>query len=326
MEDTNDASFIVQEEKERKIKKDIECNNFTSLITTLNLFDENSENNLLLDDDEISQMKGHAYYSLGSILLQDKHTNEDEKSIINAYNISKDVDKAILCFAKALTLGYSDAANKLFKIYYFDDDGKKDYEKAWQFCNIGVELFNTRSYFNKGIMLYEGLGVKKNYQLARKCFEISFMEDGKLGGYELGMMYEKALGVAENDEKAFEYFYGAAECGDKHACFKLGAILSGFYVDKYQTIEKRPDVAIECFNEYLKKCAPQKRINAVTSIGKIKFRSTEKKERADGVRKLVRSARNGDKVARDFLTKKTAYGSPKESVKTFDFSILDKSI
>ncbi len=326
MDETQSASFVLQTEKERKIKKDIEYNNFNKVLTSLGLFNEKFAKKLLPDYDELADMKGKAFCSLGNILLQDQHTTEVEQSLIKTYHIEKDVDKAILCFTNALRLGYGDAANKLFSIYYSGAEGKTNYEKAWQFCNIGVELFDIKSYFNKGLMLYKGRGVKQDYALARRCFEISFIEDGKLGGYELGMMYEQALGVQEDDEKAFNYFHSAAECGDGYAFFKLGAIFSGFYGDKYKTIQKRPTMAIECFNEYLKTCSPKKRVNAITSIGKIKCGSNQIKEKADGIRKLVRASRLGDKYASDFLTTKTTFGSPKETVNMFDINILNKSL
>lgn len=323
MEGTEESVLIFNEQQKRVVQKLVEDNDFNKLIRALGLFNDEEVQVMLLDKNEIADLQGAALYSLGKILTRSKKMNAKEKEIADKFDIQKNIQKAIYCYTKSLMCGYGPAANKLFNIYYNSKDGFQDYEKAIQMAQIGVELFNTASYYNMGKLYYEGKAVKRNCNVARKYFEISFMENGKLGGYELGMIYERGWGVGANQSTAFDCFYSAAECGDILATFKIGAILSGFYEDKYTAVRPKPKEAISFFEEYLKHCSPNKRTNAVTSIGKIEHKSENIRERADGIKKLVREAKKGDEFAMSYLTEQTSYGKELSMPKTIDLSVLD---
>ncbi len=318
MEGTESSCFVVSEITERKILRDIEENNFNSLIEEMGLFDKEAISKQYLDKTEVADLKGEALYNLGMALSHDKKATKEQRELIKQYHIEQNLEKAISCFYQSLKCGYGEAANKLFTFFYHQNSEFKDYGKAFQIAQVGIELFNANSYFNMGRMFYEGNGVQQDYRKAREYFEVSFDENPKHGGYELGVIYERALGVKKDTEKALDYFSIAAECDDKYSLFKLGVIYSGFYKYKYQDVEKNPVIATECLNKYLRKSAPDKRTNALIRLGEIGCESKKQKDKTAGLRKLIRVARKGNDEAKEYLREQTAFGELQTEQKPID--------
>ena len=319
MEGTESAALVVSSANEKALKQSINNNDFNKAIVLLGLFNDKIIKDLDIEENYITEFKGKMLHSLAKMLMPNQVLNEEEQKLAENFHIEKDLEKAKNCYYDSLMCGYAKSAHKLFSIYY----NAQDYTKAYQMAAVGVNLFDIKSNYNVGKLFYEGKGVKKNYQTARQFFEISFTESGKLGGYELGMMYERGWSVSVNQSKAMEYFISAAECGDNLANLKMGAILSGFYKDKYMEIQKRPKEAAEYYNEYLRKCKPHKRTNALTSLGKLLSKSNKPEEKTDGIKKLVREAKRGDEYAIDYLQHSTSYGKVDDAPKSFDLSALE---
>ncbi len=319
MEKNLESSYIVATEQQRVVRECIENDDFEKAIKVLNIYNEEEIKKLFLDRNEIKELQGAAYYTLANILAQDYKLTPKEAKIQQTFKIETDIEKAKICYRKSLKCGYGDSANKLFQIYYKENN----FAKAHQIAEIGVDLGDVKSYYNMGKLFYEGKGTKQNYRQARQFFEVSFNENGRYGGYQLGIMYELGLDVSVNQSKALEYFYGAAECGDALACFKMGGILSGFYDGKYTCIKKNPQAAIEYYTFYLTHCNASKRTNALRSIAMIEAKSKNVKDRNNGQRKLLRLAKRGDQPSNDALAEQTPYGKLEKESRPVDLSFLN---
>lgn len=306
------------DETKKQISKAIKTGNYEEILRICDIYGASDYENL---DEEL---QGKAYFSLAQIFSHNKRTNNLEQEIIDYFDIKKDINAAIVCYWKSATLKNEKALGRLFNIYFFPEEGVQDYEKAMQVANYGITNFNDAyCYFKLGTMYYQGFGVKKNYVKARELFEKSAEQLPNLGGYELGVMYENGSGGVEVDyEKAFYYYLDAADFGDELAAFKCGAIYSGFYgKTKFADVEPSPYLAKAYFNDYLTKSKEHRRDHATFAVGRMEFENGEQKERVDGIKKIIRTAKRGEKDAKKYLKENTEFGDITEE-KPVDLSFL----
>ncbi|MBR1925695.1 MAG: sel1 repeat family protein [Clostridia bacterium] len=324
---------------EDKTKKDIDFDIKKNEIQSLIEQDKFEEVIEKLEDNEIDfetlskEDKGEAYYSLGKILSHDKKNSDYEKSIIDDYQIEKDLKKAVICYWHALNYDNTNTPRKLFSIYMSDDYGFKDEDMAFKICVYGINIKDPKSYFNLGKLYYHGFYRKEGYEFyyvqdrneAKKLFEESVQINPRWGGYELGCMYEHGeCGCPTNYKKAFNYYRDAADYGDKLAMFKVACIY-GTKDEKqnFQNVQFNKDLSIKYFENHLKQVKSDKRSHSITSIGVLKYENAEsQKEKIDGIKNIIRGAKKGNDWAQRYL-KNNNIGSVDEPEK-FDLSFMEK--
>ncbi len=178
------------------------------------------------------------------------------------YNFKeKDLQKAKEYYEKAGTLGYSRAYYNLAYLYFKHESYKNsvievDYKKAIEYLKKGEKLNNSQSINLLGLFYEKGYGVEKNIETAVSYYKkianidtyasynlaryykgkkdytnaLKYYEKGNTYGNaesmnELGVFYEKGLGVKKDINKALEY-YKKAYSYRKHpsAAYNIGLI------------------------------------------------------------------------------------------------------
>ena len=181
-----------------------------------------------------------------------KNIEEAQRRLANINALIKANEKQTLQEAPVDAEAQIKLANESYK--------KKNYKQAIDLYRKAAEQGNIAGQYNLGIMYEKGLGVKKDatqaiawYQkganqkdkdslrnlinaqikLAGQFYQDKNFKDSVLwyrkvadlgsavGQYNLGILYEKGLGVAKDDNQAHSWFQKAADQGDADAIKKL---------------------------------------------------------------------------------------------------------
>ena len=99
-----------------------------------------------------------------------------------------------------------------------DIDTKKEMFAVFQ---TGADRGNATSMANLGLLYEKGFGVAQDYAKAREWYEKAAAEGNEIAMGYLGLLYEKGFGVAQDFDKAREWYEKAAEKGDTSAKARL---------------------------------------------------------------------------------------------------------
>ena len=75
---------------------------------------------------------------------------------------------------------------------------------------------------NLGWLYQAGLGVERDYKIAREWYEKADKQSHPVAQNNLGTLYEKGWGVDKDERKAFGYFESAAKAGYRYGQYNLG--------------------------------------------------------------------------------------------------------
>ena len=141
---------------------------------------------------------------------------------LNGIVIEKDSSKALYWFEQAGNNGYPDAYHNIGAIYKEGSHGfQQDLVKAYKAFEKGVEMNSAICKYDKGFMLYKGLGCEQNYTEAVDLFA-SAVNDGYSGAmYMLGLCYRNGYGIEQNEQKGLNLLNMAAKLGNKDASLEL---------------------------------------------------------------------------------------------------------
>ncbi|MBR1925694.1 MAG: sel1 repeat family protein [Clostridia bacterium] len=317
----NNINYIIINTSE--IQNLIEENKFEELAELLRIHD-------ITDFESISdEDKGKAYYSLGQI-LSNNNTNDKEKRIIYNFKIKKNLEKAVMCYWKAVDCGNILSSRRLFRIHTNEHESFVDYKKAELACQCGVKAGDILCRYYLGELYYQNkCGYKQNIKFyketAKKLFEVSVEENPTWGGYELGRIYEYGeCGCPIDLEKSFYYYLNAADCGERLAMLRIARIYGSKDLSQKFGVEFDKESSIYYFNEYLKIARPEKMDDARTNVGMLKHEyGTTNKEKSEGIKKVFRSAKKGNELAKQYLEQQNI-GSVDEP-KEFDLSFMQNN-
>lgn len=156
------------------------------------------------------------------------------------YYRHRDYQTSAIYYNEAMLRGSVEAAVHMGVIYENGKGVKKDYHKAKECYEIGVEDFDSLAIYKLGTFYQEGYGVEVDYTKARKLY----IEAADLGESSamvaLGRMYELGLGVDVNYIKAKRWYNEAIDFDDDEAMIYL----SKLYEEGkgcHQNIEKAMD-------------------------------------------------------------------------------------
>ena len=97
----------------------------------------------------------------------------------------------------------------------------KQFDKALPLIKKMAKKNDPKANYYLGMMALNGLGMKKDTDLAFDSFNKSALELEPSGLYMMGLSYLNGWGVQKNDAKAFEYFQTAAERNFHEAKLKV---------------------------------------------------------------------------------------------------------
>lgn len=138
-------------------------------------------------------------------------------------NIKRDYKKARQYFEKGLQLGYAKAGLELGKFYYFGDGVKKNYKKAEEYWARSFSLGSELAGFELANFYYDDL--PKKIEEAIKIYKELIAINEFVGNCysKLSNIYEKGMGgISPNEALSLEYMEKGANEGHIHCCMNLG--------------------------------------------------------------------------------------------------------
>jgi TPR repeat protein len=93
----------------------------------------------------------------------------------------------------------------------------KNYKDAIRWFRKSVEQGDIVGQNNLGLMYEKGLGVKKDYVKAVKWYTESADQGYDIAQYNLGLMYEYGYGVKKNRQEAVWWYTQSANQGNQEA-------------------------------------------------------------------------------------------------------------
>jgi len=120
----------------------------------------------------------------------------------------------------------------LFSSVSFGDDfqdgvdayERKDYKTAYKLWLPLAEQGFAQAQFNLGVMYDKGLGVPQDYKEAVKWYRLSAEQGEAYAQFNLGVLYAKGQGVPQDYKEAIKWYRLAAEQGHHEAQTNLGAM------------------------------------------------------------------------------------------------------
>jgi len=91
-------------------------------------------------------------------------------------------------------------------------------------CRVRAEQGYAKAQSNLGVMYNKGLGVPQNYKEAVKWYTKAAEQGLALAQFNLGFMYAKGQGVLQDYKKAVKWYTKSAEQGDATAQYNLGVM------------------------------------------------------------------------------------------------------
>ncbi|MBP0123454.1 MAG: tetratricopeptide repeat protein [Candidatus Nitrotoga sp.] len=99
-----------------------------------------------------------------------------------------------------------------------------DYVGAINAWRLASATGNARAQLNLGVMYAKGQGVAQDYAEAFKWSRLAAAQGNADAQYSLGVMYDRGQGVAQDYAEAFKWYRLAAEQGDADAQYSLGVM------------------------------------------------------------------------------------------------------
>jgi hypothetical protein len=140
-------------------------------------------------------------------------------------SIDADVEKAIEYFKKAYELGDQTAACRIGELYAEGKRLPKDYKKAIEWFNKGIENNCTFSMLSLYWIYYTDNPDTKDFHDDNKAYNLlkKAMSHGNGDAYDkLGYWYTVGKYVEKDDQKAFELYKKAAELGSSYGMLNVG--------------------------------------------------------------------------------------------------------
>ena len=100
------------------------------------------------------------------------------------------------------------AHNDLARMYFYGESVEKNYLKAFELFNMAAQEDISDSFYFLGYLYLYGVdgGTNKNYEAAKKYFELAEPENNDHAAHKLAVMYSHGWGVEQDFNKAIYYF------------------------------------------------------------------------------------------------------------------------
>lgn len=136
----------------------------------------------------------------------------------SVYYIAGHLNKAILYYQKAISLGDERGYGGLGNLFYKKQDfhsSKKHLEIA---CNKLNDVIGANSCHNLGLLYQNGEGVRQDYAKAFEYYKKSCELESPAGCNNLGVAYDFGQGVRQDFLLAKQYYGKACDLGSQKAC------------------------------------------------------------------------------------------------------------
>ncbi|MFQ3215370.1 MAG: YD repeat-containing protein, partial [Marivirga sp.] len=146
---------------------------------------------------------------------------------LNGWAGEKNIGLSFQSFLKAANQGEPNSAIEIAFMHHSGQGREKNFSESAYWFHLASQLGNEEAYqYIGGAYLY-GQGVnqdakKAKYWLEKACKSKSF---SKMSCGQLGLMYDSAVGIANNYVKAIEYYEKAMLAGGDSNAFPLGYLI-----------------------------------------------------------------------------------------------------
>lgn len=172
--------------------------------------------------------------------LEDAVTKDTSAYVMNclglAYMAGLGVDadsaKSVAWFEAAGRGGFANSYHNLGMMFKYGKCGlKQDFAKSYEYFSVGADSGSVTCMYDKGFMLYKGLGCGQDYEKAAKCFITASKKQHGPSLYMLGLCYRNGYGVAKDTAKASYYLALSASLGFRDADEELARPYEETYID-----------------------------------------------------------------------------------------------
>ncbi|KAL7039075.1 hypothetical protein ACKWTF_009791 [Chironomus riparius] len=218
-------------------KTDDEFKAFTEEFSSLNLFDRRFEQFFKADDDLTIGGHRKVFYNVNNddTLLKPKEykestsadtinkNNDNVKSDLSADpQQQKSEDEAI----NEIMTNLSEMIGELEFQMGVESALHGDYKEAVEHFRMSSSSNNASACYNLALLYEQGLGVKKDLEIAMKLYQIASDQGHDKALYNMGVYFARGLGGAKKSfKKAKSYFEKAATYGNVEAIEALSLLL-----------------------------------------------------------------------------------------------------
>ena len=149
-------------------------------------------------NDSFNGFMANKYYKLAA----EKGDSQSQYILGETFFKEGNLPEAIKWFEKSVETGSYEALEALAELYYYGNGIETDYIKSYSFCEKAILTESAKAYYLMGRMNLYGEGRKINYPIALEYINKAKSKDLKAANFELGIIYEKGLGVDKDLEKA----------------------------------------------------------------------------------------------------------------------------
>lgn len=213
------------DEKNRQYQKiDDEFKAFTEEFASLNLFDKRFERFFKAHDDLTIGRHRKVFYNVNNddTLLKPKEYNEESTSADQLQQQNSE-DKAINEIMKSL----SEMIGELEFQAGVECVLHKQYKEAVEHFRMSSSSYNASACYNLALLYEQGLGIKKDMEVAMKLYKLASDQGHDKALYNMGVYSARGLGGAKKSfKKAKSYFEKAATYGNTEAIEALSLMLA----------------------------------------------------------------------------------------------------
>lgn len=142
---------------------------------------------------------------------------------MNGIGTERDTTAATMWLERAGEHGSNIALRNLGMMYKYSHGGViQNFARAYGYFSKAAAGGSTMALYDKGYMLYKGLGCNQDYKQAVELFRLGADKDHAPCLYMLGLCYRNGYGVERDEERAGYYLNRAAMLNYRDAVEELG--------------------------------------------------------------------------------------------------------
>lgn len=146
--------------------------------------------------------------------------------------VEPDSVKAVMWLENAGRKGFVNAYHNLGMLYKYGKCGvRQNFVKAYNYFSVGADSGSVTCIYDKGFMLYKGLGCEQDYKKAAGCFLSVSEKQHSPSLYMLGLCYRNGYGVPQDTVMASFYLNRSASLGYRDASEELARPYGETYLD-----------------------------------------------------------------------------------------------
>lgn len=146
--------------------------------------------------------------------------------------VEADSAKAVAWLESAGRGGFANAYHNLGMMYKYGKCGvRQDFPRSYNYFAAGADSGSVVCMYDKGFMLYKGLGCGQDYEAAAGNFFAASEKQHSPSLYMLGLCYRNGYGVAQDTAKASFCLNRAAALGYRDAIDELARPYAETYLD-----------------------------------------------------------------------------------------------